>query len=74
MVRKAARHAGSMTVSLRIPITAAERAESMVEWASTQRDVASTGHATRADVLRAALLVGLDTLSRRQARHADGGE
>ena len=50
------------------------RIDALLPWAERQIDVVSSGHATRSDVLRAALASGLESLERRAKRDAGGGD
>jgi hypothetical protein len=62
------------SLTLRVPVGTVERADRLVEWAATQPDLAPTGRGTRTDVLRAALVLGLEALARRERRGREGGE
>jgi len=56
--------------SLKLAPALLERAEALVEWVATQPDLAPTGRGTRADVLRAAVALGLAELDRRRSKDA----
>lgn len=59
-------------VTIRVPGVVVEKADALTEWAARQPDVSPTGRGTRTDVLRAALVAGLESLARRERR--DRGE
>ena len=58
----------SVPVTIRIPIAMAEKADGLLPWAATQPDVSPTGNATRTELLRVAMHLGLESLTRRERR------
>lgn len=61
------------TTTLRISEDLLSRADELVSWASTRPDLAPTGNATRATIMRAAILRGLESLERERKR-TDGDD
>lgn len=51
-----------------------ERADALVEWATTQPELAPTGYASRSAVIREAIRRGLDSLERQRARDEKAGQ
>lgn len=63
---------GQTQLSILVPKSFLARAESMCEWAAGESEITTTGNASRAAVLRAAMRIGLGRLERRQARANTG--
>jgi hypothetical protein len=58
----------TVAVSIRIPRSLAERADGLLEWAASQPDVSPTGNANRTELLRVAMVLGVEALARRERR------
>jgi hypothetical protein len=70
----AKRTTNTVAVNIRIPVALAEKADRLLPWAATQPDVSPTGHATRTELLRVAMVLGMDALVRRERRSRGEGD